>query len=90
MNVERCVELHNKTLHHAWVGQGHSADTFESRCLTWHERDPAVADEVRDELSHALSEFPQQAAVLDRQARGSSASTTLSQPSQPFLAMYQC
>lgn len=45
LDFERCIELHNAILEHAWLSSGRSAEDFRSQCRPFYERAAEVIDE---------------------------------------------
>lgn len=64
MNAERCIALHNETMHYGWVGSGRSPGSLESTCKTWFDTFGDEAEAVRSDLGPDLIKFLQHARVI--------------------------
>jgi hypothetical protein len=65
MDVDKCVELHNKILKHGWVHSGKTIEDFEQNCQTWFEYHGEQAEAISDLLSPDLIAFLEQAYEID-------------------------
>lgn len=64
MNVDRCIELHNRILEHGWTGWGRSSGRFQDECLTWFAAFPDEAEAVRPALAPEVFRFLQHARTI--------------------------
>lgn len=64
MNVERCIELHNKILRHGWVHSGHDISQFETVARSWmsHFGDDELG--ILPDLVPEVRQFLQQARIV--------------------------
>jgi hypothetical protein len=65
MDVDRCVELHNKILEHGWVQSGKSKEDLERNRKTWFDYHGDEAEAIRDVLSPDIFAFLERAYVMD-------------------------
>jgi hypothetical protein len=65
MDVDKCVELHNKILEHEWVHSGKSIEDFERLRQTWFEKYGDDAEAIRDLLSPNLTAPLERAYEID-------------------------
>lgn len=65
MNVDKCVEFHNKILEHGWVHSGKSKEDLEGHRKTWFDYHGDRAEAIRDILSPDITAFLERAYVVD-------------------------
>jgi hypothetical protein len=65
MDVDKCVELHNKILKHGWLESGKTTEDFERDCKTWFDHWSEEADALRNTLSPDLVAFLERAYVTN-------------------------
>lgn len=54
LDIERCAELHNAILEHAWLSSGRSAGDFQSQCTPFYER---ATEEIDEKCTPSLKAF---------------------------------
>jgi hypothetical protein len=65
MDVDKCVEFHNKILEHGWVHSGKPIEIFRRKRQTWFEKYGDNAEAIRDLLSPDLTAFLERAYEVD-------------------------
>jgi hypothetical protein len=65
MDVDKCVELHNKILEHGWLHSGKTTEDFKQNRQTWFDYHGDHAETISDLLSPDLIAFLEGAYVID-------------------------
>jgi hypothetical protein len=65
MDVDKCVELHNKILEHGWLRSGKTIEDFEQKRQTWFDQHGDQAEAVSELLSPDLIAFLEGAYTVD-------------------------
>jgi hypothetical protein len=65
MDVDRCVELHNKILEHGWLRSGKATEYFEQNRQTWFDYHGDQAEAISNLLSPDLIAFLERAHTID-------------------------
>jgi hypothetical protein len=65
MDVDKCVELHNKILKHGWLRSGKTIEDFEQKRQTWFDQHGDQAEAVAELLSPDLIAFLEGAYTVD-------------------------
>ena len=65
MDVDKCVEFHNKILEHGWVHSGKSKEDLEGHRKTWFDYHGDRAEAIRDILSPDIIAFLERAYEVD-------------------------
>ena len=61
MDVDKCVELHNKILEHGWLHSGKTIEDFGQKRQTWFDQHGDQAEAISDLLSPDLIAFLERA-----------------------------
>jgi hypothetical protein len=65
MDVDKCVELHNKILEHGWLRSGKTIEDFEQNRQTWFDKNGDQAEAISGLLSPNLIAFLERAYEID-------------------------